>query len=618
MKINNCLKVYMKETHRSMNLIDTYKNIKSLVDIIGVTRVADLTNLDRIGIPVFSCIRPEAKIGAISVYNGKGYTKQAAEVSAIMESIERYSAEKININTIGKYSILKSNNNILNPNDLILPQFTNFDSNIPWSKGYEINPITLECDQILIPSNAIFHPIDKKYNCLFRTNTNGLASGNTIEEALFHGICEVIERDSWSIVEYSQNAGSIITDINDREINFLIEKFNNAGINIILRNITSDIGITTIAAISDDILMKDPTLLCLGMGTHTSPKIAMIRALTEVAQSRITQIHGAREDTVIADLKKKIGYERTKKLNKKWFDNNSVCKYSDLKDKSTNDFKIEIKNILNELSINNISRVLFYDLTDKIIKIPVVRVIIPNLECYSIDSERLDVNVKKEMIFMINTTIFLGPSLKISEAKKYIKNVTFKKPIKRGDIINEIKTNTKVIGIIDGVFYENASVCHKEILSALNLNIKIFGSSSMGALRACEMERYGMIGVGKVFEQYKYNIINSDDEVAVLYDPLNNTQLTEALVDIRETLKLAINNKIIDIIDYKIIIKNIKKIHYSNRNYKYIFNILKNILSKQKIIDIKNWIENGNIINIKKIDCIKLLVHINNIINKNE
>ena len=220
---------------------------------------------------------------------------------------------------------------------------------------------------------------------------------------------------------------------------------------------------------------------------------------------------------------------------------------------------------------------------------------------------------------MINTTIFLGPSLEINEARKYIKNVVFKGPIKRGDVINEIKNNTKIIGIIDGVFYENAPVCHKEILSALNQNIMVFGSSSMGALRACEMERYGMIGIGKVFEQYKYNIINSDDEVAVLYDPINNIQRTEALVDIRETLKLAILNKIINLTDYYIIIKNIKKIHYCYRNYNFIFSFLNNkkILKKEKLVSLKEWIENNNIIHIKKIDSIKLLIHINNIINKN-
>ncbi len=151
-----------------------------------------------------------------------------------------------------------------------------------------------------------------------------LIAGNSIEEAIFHGLCEVIERDAWSIVETSNNAGSVITNIYDNDINHLLNLFSNAGVEIILRNITSDINIPTIAAVCDDIKTKDPTLLCLGMGTHTSPKIAVLRALTEVAQSRATQIHGAREDTIIADLKNKIGYDRTKNLNKKWFKNNQT------------------------------------------------------------------------------------------------------------------------------------------------------------------------------------------------------------------------------------------------------------------------------------------------------
>ena len=98
-----------------------------------------------------------------------------------------------------------------------------------------------------------------------------------------------------------------MTGIDDPMIAEMQKKFTDAKVDVIVRDITSDIGIPTIAAVSDDVLLKDPSLLTIGIGTHTNARIAIMRALTEVAQSRLTQIHGAREDTITADLRKKMG-----------------------------------------------------------------------------------------------------------------------------------------------------------------------------------------------------------------------------------------------------------------------------------------------------------------------
>ena len=155
---------------------------------------------------------------------------------------------------------------------------------------------------------------------LFRTNTSGLASGNAIEEAIFHGLAEVIERDAWALVEATRKTGPLISDVEDGLTKSLLDKFAAAEVDVYLRDITSDIGVPTCAAAADDVRLRDPTLLTTGMGTHTSANVAVLRALTEVAQSRLTQIHGAREDTTLADFRKQIGYDRTKRLNKHWFE----------------------------------------------------------------------------------------------------------------------------------------------------------------------------------------------------------------------------------------------------------------------------------------------------------
>jgi ribosomal protein S12 methylthiotransferase accessory factor len=129
-------------------------------------------------------------------------------------------------------------------------------------------------------------------------------------------------------------------------------------------------------------------LLTIGIGTHTSARIAVMRALTEVAQSRLTQIHGAREDTTLAELRKKMGYDRAKRINRYWFKDNGTVDYSTVQSSDTDDFKTDIENIIGSLEKQGMDRVIIVDLTREEIGIPVVRVIVPGLEVFSMDQER--------------------------------------------------------------------------------------------------------------------------------------------------------------------------------------------------------------------------------------
>ena len=221
-----------------------------------------------------------------------------------------------------------------------------------------------------------------------------LASGNTIEEAVFHALSEVIERDAWSLVESTRDTGPAVVGIDDPVIQDMQKKFADAQVEVTIRDITSDIGIPTIAAVADDVLLKDPSLLTIGIGTHTSARIAVMRALPEVAQSRLTQIHGAREDTTIADLRKKMGYERAKRINGYWYKDNGTLDYSNIPSSDTDDFIKDINNIIAALAKKGLDRVIVTDLTREEIGIPVVRVIVPGLEVFAMDPERWGERVK--------------------------------------------------------------------------------------------------------------------------------------------------------------------------------------------------------------------------------
>ena len=385
LELKSCKKAYNSETQRTIPPEETLLKVESLLPVAGITRVADITSLDRIGIPVFSSIRPMAKDGAISVYNGKGATPVEAKVSAMMEGIERCSAEPSARETVmAAYGALPMGMRAVDPNDLVLPEGADASVMVPWVEGYDI----ANNREIWVPSHAVFHPLPRFTLPLFRTNTNGLASGNTREEAIFHALMELIERDAWSLAEITRRTGPRVVNVSSGLEKELLDKFTNAGVEVIIKDITSDIGIPTIAAVSDDVQLKDPTLLTIGMGTHTNAKIALLRALTEVAQSRLTQIHGAREDTDVADFRRKIGYERTRRLNRYWFESGRDEDFAGIPSSDTDDFLTDISNVIEALGNAGLNNVIVVDLTRPDLGVPVVRVIVPGLEVFAMDGER--------------------------------------------------------------------------------------------------------------------------------------------------------------------------------------------------------------------------------------
>lgn len=386
---------YFEGTHRVIAPEKTIENNENKLITAGITRIADITDLDRIGLPVFTAIRPTAEDGAISIYGGKGITKDHAKASAMMEGFERYSAEKQDMDetVIATVAEISKKGEYIDPKTLNLPQkYEKEDiSQIPleWNLSKDL----ISGNEYYVPSNAVFHPYahDNNVQSFFKSNTNGLASGNVLDEAILHGIFEVIERDAWSIFELThKNYSQIDLDTVESElIQNTIEKFESNGIKIKLMDFTADIKVPTIAASADDTITKDAGLLTLGMGTHLDPEIAILRALTEVAQSRATQINGAREDTVRADFAREAGYERMKRINKYYFkEEEDQIDFKDIENKSTTSISEDIEIVKEELIANDIKKILYTDLTRPELDVSVVRVIIPEMELYAIDPNR--------------------------------------------------------------------------------------------------------------------------------------------------------------------------------------------------------------------------------------
>lgn len=136
--------------------------------------------------------------------------------------------------------------------------------------------------------------------------------------------------------------------------------------------------------------------------------------------------------------------------------------------------------------------------------------------------------------------VFLGPSLDLTAARALL-NAEYRPPARRGDLLKAAEEGARTIVLIDGVFFQDCSVGHREVLAAIKLGTTVIGASSMGALRASELDTFGMIGIGEVYRLYRDGIVVSDDEVALIYDPETYLHLSEPLVNIRHNLDLAVN-----------------------------------------------------------------------------
>ncbi|WP_338098930.1 TfuA-related McrA-glycine thioamidation protein [Methanolapillus africanus] len=224
---------------------------------------------------------------------------------------------------------------------------------------------------------------------------------------------------------------------------------------------------------------------------------------------------------------------------------------------------------------------------------------------------------------MTKTVVFLGPTLDLESAKSLfsenvLPTIEFLPPASRGDIEKAAKGGAQFICLIDGVFFEQCSVGHREILHVLRDGIFVMGASSMGALRASEMETFGMVGIGTVFSLYKNKTIESDDEVAVVCDPFSNAALSEALVNIRATLDKAAIENILSNAERNALFDLASSIYYPDRTYDYLIQKAKDeaVLAPDVLIRFEKWVAGGNAVDAKKEDAVLALSFLNQKLNE--
>lgn len=388
-RLKECPKVYILETHRSRTPDSTLQFVERMKEVIGMLSFRNATSVDRIGIPVFTCdrVRPD---GSRTSHTGKGVSPIQAQVSITMESIERYCSEYMEEYRekliAGSYSGLRRRFSVLDPETLILSCDSDYnrDREINWVWGYDL----LREEEILVPACAVYHPYHEDRTLLFTTHTNGIAAGNTMEEAVIHGLAEVIERDAWSIARYTSSFTDALFIENRPENQFIIEIFGKleaADIEIVAKDITSDIGVPVIAAFSRDLIHRR-MLPIDGLGAHLDSRVAMVRALLEITTTRalFLQKHGL-EGMQGSPLYLGDGDDGQDPR----FYAYGQKSLSELEVGYSQDILMDIRSIMKRLSSRGLTRVIAVNLTREDVGIPTVRMIVPGMETYCFDDTRV-------------------------------------------------------------------------------------------------------------------------------------------------------------------------------------------------------------------------------------
>lgn len=206
---------------------------------------------------------------------------------------------------------------------------------------------------------------------------------------------------------------------------------------------------------------------------------------------------------------------------------------------------------------------------------------------------------------MPRVVVFLGPSMPHDEARSIL-DADYRPPARRGDVLAAARDGADIICLIDGVFFQDSSVAHKEILEALQMGVRVIGASSMGALRAAEMDVYGMEGVGEIYSAYKSGEIVADDEVALVFDPVTLEPLSEPLVNIRHNLRLAVNEGFVDEKSAADLLEIARARYFPSRSYENLIRDARCRVPEETLLQFRRFLESRRE-DLKREDAIKAL-----------
>ncbi|KAF3996845.1 YcaO-like family protein [Glaciimonas immobilis] len=384
---------------RTRSAAETLKYAMEIAPRLGITRVTDTTWLDRIGIPVYASIRPAAATGSLCVNAGKGLHDIEAKIGAYMESIEFAYAEfndsKIPIIRSSPAEILASYNGRIDFVDLCpLMDRTILAEELMMAVCARD---LLDTNEVLLPAELIFIPFHSELNRkVFGQSSNGLCSGNTTDEAIVHGLCELMERDVQAFNFIYDRSALVDLDCLSPEVTSLIRKIKNAGLIISIRHTESSFGFAYFQAFLMEAHPESPISIAIGSGLHLIKEVALVRAICEAAQSRLSHIHGGRDDLIerakyFERLGRPIELQAIYQLRNDAQSPTKRISYSTINDSSKDIRSIAdaLGLIIRRLQAYGLKSICFLPLTPNNSPIQVVRVVVPSLESFDPSLKRI-------------------------------------------------------------------------------------------------------------------------------------------------------------------------------------------------------------------------------------
>jgi len=380
-------KRYRDGTHRARPPAETVADYARLMPRLGITRLASITGLDAIGLPVYMAIRPNGR--ALSAAQGKGFDRDTARASALMEAIESWHGERIEAPLRhDSYQGLRRHADVVDIERMALRahRVLRYDRPLLWIEGWDLvagRPVWLPF--AAVTTNFVQDPDEAT---AFVTSSNGLASGNHLLEAIVHGLCEVIERDATTLAALAPEGERAARrlDLAPGATGPLCERalalIRAAGAEVIAYDTTSDVGVPAYECkVFDrpDVPRWHIKGFSGGFGCHPSAEIALLRAITEAIQSRLTLIAGSRDDNFTATYES-FGDPALLRAQLERLAASPPRRRFEAVSLATDTFEGDLAVLLERLRAVGVDSAVVVDLTRAELGVPVVKVVVPGLE----------------------------------------------------------------------------------------------------------------------------------------------------------------------------------------------------------------------------------------------
>lgn len=376
---------------------EAWQRFAPFLEKTGVTRISDITRLDRIGIPVFNVLRPS--LNGYTTAHGKGFTSTAARLSAAGESLERWYATSMPIPPFrATWNDLARSFPMLPPERLALTPHSFFhkDLEIPWILGWDIvaqEEIPLPCELVrLSPGGEDKNIATLTEGLLFQCSSNGLACGVHLLEAISQALLEVIERDSVTCCTMAARARGLsapvfrvvrLESIPFPKVRDLLDRIRTAGLEILLADNGTDVGIPTWNCFLFD--MREPTLpgcAAHGMGSSLDHETAMIRAITEAIQGRCVFLSGVRDIVPSKEFHSSASVDARFFLKLATGGITETLDFAGMEDTPSDTFEEDVRECLERLAAIGLDRVIVFRLSREDDPVQAVKVVVPGAEGY--------------------------------------------------------------------------------------------------------------------------------------------------------------------------------------------------------------------------------------------